>query len=252
MLGVGVPGRDLLFCLSMLLLTAYGVLLVLLPETTGPLVLAVLWLRDVSLAAGYPGAFAVSFLGNATLLVPFPYLGVPFFMGGVQAAGGTYLYDPWLTGLVSGIGAMLGEMTGYALGAGGRRCLDPARTEALNRLLLHHRHRVPFLVWFLAVTPLPDDVLVVPLGTVRYDWRVVFVAGAVGKTMFLTAVSWAGRSGMTWLEGLLGLSGQPGPLSGITEVLALMALVVVLYLVARVDWDSVTRRALVDTPADTH
>ena len=62
-------------------------------------------------AYGYLGAFLVSAISAATIVVPVPGLIVIFTLGA--------MLNPWLVGLISGLGGTLGELTGYLLGYSG-------------------------------------------------------------------------------------------------------------------------------------
>lgn len=61
---------------------------------------------------GYIGVFLLSFLTNATIVVPVPSWIIPI-------VAGTTL-NPLIVGLVVGTGESLGELTGFAAGASGR------------------------------------------------------------------------------------------------------------------------------------
>jgi membrane protein YqaA with SNARE-associated domain len=65
---------------------------------------------------GYPGIFLITLIGNATLILPAPTYAIVFAVGGVL--------DPYLVGVVAGLGAALGEMTGYLVGIGGRGVIE--------------------------------------------------------------------------------------------------------------------------------
>ncbi|MHA2163037.1 MAG: hypothetical protein ACXABF_11495, partial [Candidatus Thorarchaeota archaeon] len=111
---------DYVLIVASISLTVYWVLIALFPSITSPVVQIYNWILDTSLIIGYPGTFVVSFIGNATVLFPFPYFGVPFVLGGLLVPDATaFAFDPWIVGLLSGVGAAIGEMTGYAIGYGG-------------------------------------------------------------------------------------------------------------------------------------
>ena len=92
------PSRSLLMLIGTLLLT---VGLVLVP---GDLVARLG-------AYGYLGVFVLTLLASASIVLPSPALGV------AALAGKTL--NPWLVGLVGGVAAGLGEVTGYMAGLGG-------------------------------------------------------------------------------------------------------------------------------------
>ena len=211
------------------LLLVYWIIILLFPSVLSPIDLSYNLFKDFSILIGYPGVFLISLLGNATILVPFPYIGVPFFMGSDP-------YNPWITGILAGLGAMLGEMTGYFTGYLGRNFLETEKTDLFLDYINKYPQRTPLIVWFLAVTPLPDDFFIVPLGVARYSWVKVFLTGVVGKVMFLTGVAWAGRLGLTWIETLVVNDGSV--LSRSMEVFALILVVVAIYLLTKIDWSA--------------
>jgi len=232
---------DILLAISVGLLFTYWVVISVYTGLSGPVTMLYAWLQQVSLFMGYPGSFLICFIGNATILVPFPYVAVPFMLGGLTDPGThEFMFDPVIVGLASGIGATLGEMTGYAIGHAGGHLIDESRRGGFLSLVEKHPHLTPLVVWFLAVTPLPDDELIVPLGVVRYPWWKVFFPQLLGKSMFLTGVAWAGRAGLGWIEQLIEAINPASWVSKSAEVLTVLTVVVALYLVVRVDWSKLT------------
>ena len=230
---------DRLLIVSLVFLLGYLVLSILIPNLFSPFGVAYDWLLTVALLLGYPGAFIISAIGNATILVPFPYIGVAFILGGLRDEVTTaFLFDPWLVGLVAGVGAMLGEMTGYFIGYGGGRLIDKEQTSSFKRFVDSHPWTTPFAVWFLAVTPIPDDVLVIPLGAARYSWWKVAVAQLVGKSMFLMTIAWSGRIGLDIVGSILGSTNPLSILSRVIEVASVFLVIMAVYLLVRFDWNS--------------
>ncbi len=211
--------------------------MIVFPDITSPVALVYNSFKEFAIIVGYPGLFLVSFLGNATILVPFPYVGVPFFMG-------VNPFNPWITGIIGGLGAMLGEMTGYAVGYGGKRYLDDEQVNDFHEFIVQHPKATMLVVWFLAVTPIPDDMFIVPLGAARYSWWRVFVPGFIGKSIFLACIAWAGRFGMTWVETLFG--GAQTFVSKSIEVFAILLVVIAIYLVVQINWSELTKKKLLD------
>jgi len=230
---------DKLLLLSVFAVLVYLVLSVLFPDLVSPFGVIYNWLLDVSLYLGYSGAFFIAAIGNATILVPFPYIGVAFILGGLRDSSMmTFIFDPWLIGIISGIGAMIGEMTGYFIGYGGGKLIDKDQTSAFKKYVDSHPKATPFVVWFLAATPIPDDVLVVPLGAARYSWWKVAFAQLIGKTMFLIGISWSGRIGLEFVGSILGSTDPLSILSRIVEVSSVLLVIVAIYLLVRIDWSS--------------
>ena len=242
---------DWLFLISVLALFTYWILIMVFSDLTGPIIGVYYWFQSVSVLIGYPGAFAVSLLGNATILVPFPYIAVIFFLGGTTAgAAGAFVFDPWILGILSGIGATLGEMTGYVLGWYGSRYVDQEQANGFLDYADRHPRLTPFVVWFLAATPLPDDMLVVPLGVAKYSWKNVLIPQLIGKTMFLMAIAWAGRIGLAVFQSIT--VGDPAnPVSKTIEVVTFLLLIVCVYIIIRLDWAKISTKATSTQDNDT-
>ena len=233
---------DRLLLLSVTVLLVYLVLSILFPDLVSPFGVIYSWLLDFSLLLGYPGAFLISAIGNATILVPFPYVGVAFILGGLRdELTLAFVFDPWLIGIVSGIGAMIGEMTGYFIGYGGGRLIDEDQTSAFKSFVDSHPRATPIVVWFLAATPIPDDVLVIPLGAARYSWWKVALVQLIGKTMFLMGISWSGRIGLDFVGSILGSTDPLSLLSRVIEVSSVLFVIIAIYLLVRIDWNSLVK-----------
>ena len=234
---------DRLLLLSVAVLLVYLVLSILFPDLVSPFGVIYSWLLDFSLLLGYPGAFLISAIGNATILVPFPYVGVAFILGGLRdELTLAFVFDPWLIGIVSGIGAMIGEMTGYLIGYGGGRLIDEDQTSAFKSFVDSHPRATPIVVWFLAATPIPDDVLVIPLGAARYSWWKVALVQLIGKTMFLMGISWSGRIGLDFVGSILGSTDPLSLLSRVIEVSSVLLVIFAIYSLVRIDWNSLVSR----------
>ncbi len=230
-----------LFCTVMAI--GYYVLALLSPSFTTLFVVVYEWLLNISSAMGYGGALAVSFVGNATILFPIPYLVVPFILGGFRDSfTHAFVFNPWLVGLAAGLGAQLGEMTGYVLGFLGGRFIEEEKQESFSNIITSHPRLTPLLVWFLAITPLPDDVLVVPLGTAKYTWWKVFVPGLLGKSMFLAGIAWAGRLGLEWVSDFVIHDPSANIVSHGIELIGILLVLVALYVVARLDWENFMKK----------
>jgi membrane protein YqaA with SNARE-associated domain len=229
---------DQLLILSIAGISVYFVLGLILPELTSPFAVAYNILLDLSLLFGYSGALIIAFVGNATVLFPFPYIGVPFILGGLaDEATSLFLFDPWLIGIAAGLGAILGEMTGYFIGYGGGKLIDQEQTSSFKSFIESHPRATPLLIWFLAATPIPDDVLIVPLGVARYSWWKVALPQFVGKTMFMWGIAWAGRFGLSIIESIFGGTDPMNLFSRTLEVAALLSVIIAVYLLVRIDWN---------------
>ena len=156
-----------------------------------------------------------------------PFAGVPFVLSGLrEGVSGPFLFDPWLVGIISGVGATLGDMTSYVLGYVGRRIVDDTNTSGFSKFIADHPRATPVAIFILASTPLPLDPAVVALGIGRYSWWKLFWSCLLGEIVFLTGVAWAGRLSLNWLIGLLGIGGPVTAVSATMEVLGIIFLII--------------------------
>ncbi len=149
----------------------------------------------------YVIALFVCFLGSASVVFPVPFPIVMFFFGSAifLQYGSELAFDNptfWVEmlgiALIGGLGCALGEVTGYALGMGAKAVVEGtadsesktfARFEALANAIQSKEKSAPWLVFLFALTPLPDDILMIPLGMARYPWWKCIIPGWLGKTV---------------------------------------------------------------------
>ncbi len=235
---------DKLLIISISLLLVYLVVGILYPSLVSPFGVAYNFFLEASLVLGYPGAFIISFLGNATILFPFPYIGVPFILGGIiDEVTSAFVFNPWIIGLVAGFGAMLGEMTSYLIGYGGGQLIDQEQRNGFKEFIESHPKATPLIIWFLAVTPIPDDILILPLGAAKYSWWRVAIPQFIGKTMFMMAIAWAGRIGLEFIGSLFGGTDPLSLLSRVIEVTVLLMVIISIYLLVRINWSELMTNA---------
>jgi membrane protein YqaA with SNARE-associated domain len=226
---------EIVFVLLVFLVLLYWVLIITIPDFLGPISILIQTFDEFSIIIGYPGAFLVSLIGNSTVLIPFPYIIVPFFLGAEP-------FNPWITGLLAGFGAMIGEMVGYYAGYVGRRFIEEQKVEEFSKYLEERDNSIPFLIWFLALTPIPDDFMIVPLGAAKYPWKRVFIPGLIGKTMFLTGIAFAGYFGLDWIQQLF--TNSDSIIGRSLEVIAILLVIVMVFLVTRIDWASSSEKRI--------
>jgi membrane protein DedA with SNARE-associated domain len=75
---------------------------------------------------GYLGAFFISILGGATVIVPVPMLAIVFALGGVMPF-------PWLVAIVAALGELIGAMSIYATGRGAGHAISKSKTGWVQR-----------------------------------------------------------------------------------------------------------------------
>lgn len=153
---------------------------------------------------GYLGAFLISILGGATIIIPVPMLVVVFALGGV-------MQYTWLVGAVAGLGETLGALTIYMTGYGGGSAFY-YRTHgkihtAYERLMRLMEQRGSLTLFLLAAVLNPFFYpAALAAGALRFGVKRYFIITWVGKTIKGMTVVYAGYWG---LRGLLHMLGMP-------------------------------------------
>ena len=166
------------------------------------------WFGYVVQTFGYPGIFFINLVGSASIILPLPSVIIVFASGAIL--------NPWLVGLSSAAGAALGELTGYVLGFGSRQVIEGKHKKLLERTkkwiewaLVEPAHALKHgafaIIVLFAVTPLPDDVVGILAGIIKYDVKRFLLATFVGKLVMMTAVAWGGFYGSQWVLAFFGL-----------------------------------------------
>jgi len=179
-------------------------------------------LGDLALRYGYTGVFAASLLGSLIPFLPVPYLIVVILLSGSL--------DPVSLGLASGIGGALGKATSYFLGRSGYFVSGKSSQKNLEFLGGFLGKYGDLGVFLFAVTPLPDDLYLVPLGMVKFPfWRFMAV-NTVGKIILSTFVAYFGRSYFSFARFYLGTDTLT------TTIIIVVLTLVITVLLARADW----------------
>ena len=139
---------------------------------------------------GYFGAFLVNLIASASLVLPVPAIAVVFTLGGI--------INPVLVGLVSGLGAALGEITGYLAGYGGQILFE--RGRYYDTLVNWMKRKGDITLFVLSVVPNPIfDIAGATAGALGFPlWRFLVITWA-GKTVKSLGIAFAGYWGLQFL-----------------------------------------------------
>lgn len=147
---------------------------------------------------GYLGILIVTALSNATIFLPVPGIAFVFGMGAV--------FNPFVVAIFAGVGAAIGELSGYLLGFSGQGLAE--RSERYDRLLVwmrSHSRTTDWIILGFAIIPNPFfDLAGVAAGTLKIPiWRfMIFVtAGSIIKMLFFALI---GQTGLNWLSEFFG------------------------------------------------
>jgi membrane protein YqaA with SNARE-associated domain len=144
---------------------------------------------------GYAAVFLVGLISNATLILPVPGLAVSSVMGGV--------FNPWLVGLIGGVGQALGELTGYLAGYSGQTFVDDY--AVYDRLTEWMQRYGMLAVFFLAFIPNPlFDVGGMIAGALRFPLYKFLASCIAGKVIKNIVFALAGYYGIDALFTLCG------------------------------------------------
>ncbi len=183
----------------------------------------------------YFGVFLISFIGTASIIIPVPYTLIIFSLSL------TGQWDPILLTIAGGIGSAIGELTGYALGYFGRRIMSEERQRKMTFLVKLFDRYGPLAIFAFALTPLPDDLLFIPLGILKYKLYKVFIPALIGKLlMIFLLVNFGALAG----DVILLIFGESGNLIGM--VITTVLLIIVIIALYRIDWEKVLQKYVGD------
>jgi len=146
---------------------------------------------------GYLGVFLLGAISAATLFLPTPAFIIVFAIAPA--------FNPVLLGFVAGLGAAVGELSGYLIGFGGERVLlkkYEKRVKEVERSFQKHGSQV--IIFLFAATPLPFDIIGLFCGAIRYPLKSFFLFTLAGKLVKYWAIAFAGYYSVQWLVGILG------------------------------------------------
>lgn len=173
-------------------------------------------LEGIGVTYGYLGVFLISLVSCLTLVFPVSYSPV------LIAISASTSLNPFWMGIFGGIGAAIGEFTGYALGRSGAR-IFPEKWE--NKIELAKRYFEKYGFWSVALisaTPLPVGLMLFVAGLAKYSVIKLIGATIIGKVISVWILAYIGQGiGETVLQ-------DPG-LTMIAVWFAIVAIAVLFY-----------------------
>ncbi len=133
------------------------------------------YLTDIDWTAlGYPGVFVLSFVGSVAMVLPVPGL--------ISVCGISVVLNPFIVGLLAGVGETLGEISGYAVGYGGRGVV--AERPFYKKVEAWMERRGTLTLFVMSIIPNPVfDVVGIAAGATRFPLRRFFATVWAGKTL---------------------------------------------------------------------
>ncbi|MFC2014088.1 YqaA family protein, partial [Chloroflexota bacterium] len=135
---------------------------------------------------GYLGAFIISLIFNATVILP-----AGNFV--VIATLGAALPSAAIVGLVGGAGAAIGEITGYVAGYSGRAIVQ--RRDIYVRLEYWVKRWGILAIFLLSLAPFFFDLAGIAAGVLRFPFWKFLLACLLGRTILYIVIALAGAQG---------------------------------------------------------
>ncbi len=185
---------------------------------------------------GYLGILIISFLGSLIPFIPIPYF--PLLI----TASFNSNFDPHIIAIVSAAGTVAAKTIIFFISYYGRKMLSD-QTKNRMRPLQNLVGRYGWPGAFIAsATPIPDDLVYVPLGLAKYNpWKFA-TATFAGKLVLNEAIVWGSIFlGKPFVDSMLKDTTDPVTLI-IIGVASIAALGVVIYFSLRIDWAKIIGR----------
>jgi len=185
---------------------------------------------------GYIGLGLVSFIGSLIPFVPIP----SFVLLATMAVGEQF--DLHILALISAFTATIAKQIIFYASYGGRRMISEKtkkRMRPFQKLVKRYGGSAAFVA---AATPIPDDMVYIPLGLAKYNPKRFFIATLSGKIVLCYVIVLISHyTGLSILEPILEDIDDPFAIyAGIIVFGAIMTAIVILLL--RLDWARILGR----------
>jgi membrane protein DedA with SNARE-associated domain len=185
---------------------------------------------------GYLGILIISFIGSLIPFIPIPYF--PLLI----TASFNPNFNPHLIAIVSAAGVVAAKTVIFFASYYGRKVLS----DSTKKRMLPLQRLVSRYGWFgafiAALTPIPDDLVYIPLGLAKYSpWKFA-TATFAGKVLMNEAIVWSSIFlGRPFVERILGETTDPTWLI-VGAVASIAVLGVIVYFSLRIDWARIIGR----------
>jgi len=182
---------------------------------------------------GYLGLTIVSFFGSLIPFVPIP----SFVLVATMAVGEQF--DIHILVLIAAITSTAAKQIIFYASYGGRKIISEKTKKRMlpfQKLVKRYGGSAAFVA---AATPIPDDLVYIPLGLAKYNPKRFFVATLSGKiVLFYVIVLISHYTGLSLLEPVL--QGIDDPLPVYIGIIALgIAMTLVVILLLRLNWEKI-------------
>jgi len=149
----------------------------------------------------YWGAFLISLIGNATVILPGAVLPILSAIG-IVLYPVTGAVGPIFVGLAGGIAAAIGEITGYMVGYSGRGIAE--RSKIYIQVESWMRRWGAVTIFILSLVPFFFDLVGIAAGVLRFPWWKFFLLCWLGRTLLYVgfislAAMWGWEAALPYL-----------------------------------------------------
>jgi membrane protein YqaA with SNARE-associated domain len=179
--------------------------------------------------------FLISLIGSLSIFFPIPYTVIIFTLG--------QTYEPVWIALAAGLGSTIGEFSGYLLGFGGRKVISEKYKKKMDVLVKLLNRYGPLVVFVFSLTPLPDDLIFIPLGVMRYSLLKTLIPALIGKFFMNLIVAYSGRFSIQIIKQVFGIESDLIT-AVIGTIIAIVLTIIVLVIMFKVDWEKYLEKYL--------
>jgi len=185
---------------------------------------------------GYLGLAIVSFFGSLIPFVPIP----SFVLVATMAVGEQF--DIHVLVLIAALTSTAAKQIIFYISYGGRKIISEKtkkRMKPFQKLVKRYGGSAAFVA---AATPIPDDLVYIPLGLAKYNPKRFFVATLLGKfVLYYVIVLISHYMGLSLLEPILQDIEDPLPVY-IGIIILGLAMTITVILLLRLNWERILSR----------
>ena len=185
---------------------------------------------------GYLGLAIVSFFGSLIPFVPIP----SFVLVATMAVGEQF--DIHVLVIVAALTSTAAKQIIFYVSYGGRKIISEKtkkRMKPFQKLVKRYGGSAAFVA---AATPIPDDLVYIPLGLAKYNPKRFFVATLLGKiVLYYVIVLISHYMGLSLLEPILQDIEDPLPVY-IGIIILGLAMTITVILLLRLNWERILSR----------
>ena len=185
---------------------------------------------------GYLGLAIVSFFGSLIPFVPIP----SFVLLATMAVGEQF--DIHVLVLIAALTSTAAKQIIFYVSYGGRKIISEKtkkRMKPFQKLVKRYGGSAAFVA---AATPIPDDLVYIPLGLAKYNPKRFFVATLLGKiVLYYVIVLISHYMGLSLLEPILQDIEDPLPVY-IGIIILGLAMTITVILLLRLNWERILSR----------